>query len=147
MSGYIALSWLDLVAASVFIVLNAAFSIMLSLRLERQLLIASLRMVVQLLLIGLVLKTVFAVASPWLTLAVCLTLSVAMFVPLRFVHPVRTRRWRPLTLAVTVLWMLLALAAAWGEFGLRPLWSTLFALASLYLLCAGAVQQALNPRG
>ena len=85
--------------------------------------------------------------NPWLTLAVCLTLSVAMFVPLRFVHPVRTRRWRPLTLAVTVLWMLLALAAAWGEFGLRPLWSTLFALASLYLLCAGAVQQALNPRG
>lgn len=75
MTGYIALSWLDLVAASVFLVLNALFSVMLSLRLERQLLIASLRMVVQLLLIGLVLKTVFAIASPWLTLAVALVMT------------------------------------------------------------------------
>lgn len=75
MTGYIALSWFDLAAASVFLLLNALFSVMLGLRLERQLLIASLRMVVQLLLIGLVLKTVFAIASPWLTLAVALVMT------------------------------------------------------------------------
>ena len=73
--GYIQLSWLDLAAASVFIVLNAAFSVLLSLRLERQLLIASLRMVVQLLLIGLVLKVVFSAASPWLTLLIALCMT------------------------------------------------------------------------
>ena len=75
MNGYIPLSWLDLALASVFVLLNASVSLALSLRLERQLLIASLRMVVQLLLIGLVLRAVFAAASPWLTLAVAVAMA------------------------------------------------------------------------
>lgn len=68
MSGYIALSWLDLVAASGFLILNAVLSIWLRLGLERQLVVSGLRMVVQLLLIGFVLKLVFGAVSPWLTL-------------------------------------------------------------------------------
>lgn len=70
MTAYIQLSYIDLAFASVFLILNAVFSLLLKLRLERQLLIASLRMVVQLLMVGLVLKTVFALASPWITLLV-----------------------------------------------------------------------------
>ncbi|UWQ22579.1 phosphatidylcholine/phosphatidylserine synthase [Jannaschia sp. W003] len=82
--------------------------------------------------------------NPWLTLVVALVLSAAMFLPVRFVHPVRTRRWRPLTLAITTVWMVLAVVASWGEFGLPPLAAGLFGLASLYLLLAGAAQQVVR---
>ena len=84
--------------------------------------------------------------DPWLTLGVSLLLSAAMFLPLRFVHPVRTVRWRPLTLGVTAVWMLLAFAALWGEFGLGPALERVFAGCTLYLLLAGLVQQALSGR-
>ncbi|MBO6510021.1 MAG: ABC transporter permease, partial [Roseibium sp.] len=59
MSGYQALSYWDLVAASVFLVLNAGFSIVLRLGLTRNLIISALRMTVQLLLVGLILKVIF----------------------------------------------------------------------------------------
>ncbi len=65
--GYISLSAWDIVLASVFLCVNAGLSLMLRLRLERQLVIAAARMVVQLLMIGLVLKTIFALASPGVT--------------------------------------------------------------------------------
>lgn len=73
-TGYITLSYWDLVAGSVFLILNAAISLMLGLGLERRLLFSAARMVVQLLLVGLVLKTVFAVASPWITGALALAM-------------------------------------------------------------------------
>ena len=85
--------------------------------------------------------------DPWVTFALALCLSAAMFLPIRFVHPVRTARWRPMTLAATVVWMVLAFAAAWGEFGLRPLFTAAFAAASAYLLCVGPAQQLLQGRG
>ena len=47
--------------------LNAGLSIVLHLGIGARLLIAGLRMVVQLTLVGLVLKALFAVASPWFT--------------------------------------------------------------------------------
>lgn len=74
MSGYIPLSTWDLVLASVFLLLNAGCSVALQLGLARQLLIAAVRMVVQLMLVGLVLKAVFAAASGWITLAVALVM-------------------------------------------------------------------------
>ncbi len=67
MSGYIVLSWLDLAFAAIFLLLNAALSLALRLGLERQLLFNAVRMVVQLLMLGLVLKTVFALSSPLVT--------------------------------------------------------------------------------
>src|ERR1700704_583245 len=70
MNSYIPLTHGDLLLASVFLVMNAVFSILLSLRLERQLIISALRMITQLFLVGLVLKTIFALSSPWLTILV-----------------------------------------------------------------------------
>jgi phosphatidylcholine synthase len=84
--------------------------------------------------------------NPWLTLIAATLLAVAMFLPLRFVHPVRTVRWRPLTLSVTSAWMTLALIAAWGEFGLGEALGWLFAACTAYLLLAGLAQQALPAR-
>ena len=80
--------------------------------------------------------------DPWLTLAVSILLAAAMFLPLRFVHPVRTARWRPLTLVAMATWLLLAFVAAWGEFESGQALDRVFAGCSLYLLLAGLVQQA-----
>ena len=85
--------------------------------------------------------------NQWITLVVCVALAAAMFLPLRFVHPVRTVKWRPLTLGVTALWMALAITAAWGEFGLGQALGTVFGLCSAYLLVAGLVQQAMGGLG
>ena len=70
MTGYISLSAWDIGLASAFLLLNAALSLWLRLKLERQLLVSAVRMVVQLLMVGLVLKAVFAVQSAWVTLLV-----------------------------------------------------------------------------
>ena len=68
MNSYISLTHGDLLLASIFLAMNAVFSILLSLRLERQLIVSALRMITQLFLVGLVLKTIFTLSSLWLTL-------------------------------------------------------------------------------
>lgn len=70
----ILLTPVDLAIASVLIVLDAVLSLVLRLRLHRQLVWATLRMVVQLVLIGFILRWVFAIASPLITLAVVLVM-------------------------------------------------------------------------
>lgn len=67
MTDYVSLSYLDLVFASSFLVLNGVLSLWLKLGLERKLAVASVRMIIQLLLVGLLLKSLFAVVSPLLT--------------------------------------------------------------------------------
>lgn len=52
------------------------------------------------------------------SLAVVGIATVLMFVPVVFVHPVRVRRWRRLTLVVLALWGIAASAAIWQ--GMRP---------------------------
>ena len=68
MNSYISSTHGDLLLASIFLAMNAVFSILLSLRLERQLIVSALRMITQLFLVGLVLKTIFTFSSLWLTL-------------------------------------------------------------------------------
>jgi Uncharacterised protein family (UPF0014) len=70
MNSYISLTYGDLLLASIFLAMNAVFSILLSLQLERQLIVSALRMITQLFLVGLVLKTIFTLSSLWLTLLV-----------------------------------------------------------------------------
>jgi putative ABC transport system permease protein len=65
----------ELALAGTLILLNAGLSLLLQMGLARQLMIAATRAVVQLLLVGLVLRTVFDLQSPWLVAAVL----VAMF--------------------------------------------------------------------
>ena len=72
--GYIPLDYGHVALAATLLVLNAILSYALELRLERQLIIAALRMTVQLLLVGLVLTYLFALASPWLTAGVALVM-------------------------------------------------------------------------
>ena len=76
MSGYIELSYLDLALASLLLFLNAGISLLLGLRLEGRMLLAALRMTIQLLLVGLVLQALFNTVSPWLTALVALVMAL-----------------------------------------------------------------------
>jgi putative ABC transport system permease protein len=76
MSGYNELSYLDLALASLLLFFNAGLSLLLGLRLERQMLLAALRMTVQLLLVGLVLQALFNSGSLWLTALVALVMAL-----------------------------------------------------------------------
>jgi UDP-glucose/iron transport system permease protein len=64
----------DIAIAAVLIVLDGVLSLALRLRLHRQLAWAAARMVVQLVLVGFILRLVFAIASPLATLAVVLVM-------------------------------------------------------------------------
>ncbi len=68
MDDYLRLPISSLVIAASLIAVNGAISVALRLQLERRLFWAALRTVVQLLLVGLVLQSVFRWQSPWLVL-------------------------------------------------------------------------------
>jgi len=68
----------ELALASLLLWLNGALSLWLGLGLERRMLVAGVRMVVQLLLVGLILKALFEVSSPLITgLAILVMIAVA----------------------------------------------------------------------
>ena len=91
----------------------------------------------------------FALSPPWwLCLILVALLSAAMFVPVKFIHPVRTQRWRMLSLPLALAWTVFAGFAAWENFSPDPVVFWGLMLTSVYLLFAGAVQQILHgPEG
>jgi phosphatidylcholine synthase len=79
-------------------------------------------------------------------LVIVVALSVAMFTNLKFIHPVRTERWRGLSLSVAVAWVMFAAWAAWVDFDPRSWAHWGLILTSLYLSLAGVAQQILPDR-
>ncbi|MEQ9491072.1 MAG: iron export ABC transporter permease subunit FetB [Alphaproteobacteria bacterium] len=75
MSDFISLSYVDLAVGSVLLLLNAGLSLRLQLGLEKDIIVSALRMTVQLMLVGLVLKALFATTDPWLTLLAMLIMG------------------------------------------------------------------------
>lgn len=80
----------DLVAAGLLVLLNALLSLALHLGLARALLVAGARLVVQLLLVGVVLKTVFRLDSPAL---VGLTILIMLMAASHEIHARQERRF------------------------------------------------------
>ena len=82
----------------------------------------------------------------WVITGIVTVLAIAMFLPLKFVHPVRTQRWRVVTLPVALAWTGFAGWAAlvdfhpesWAHWGL--------VITSLYLVSAGIAQQIIPER-
>lgn len=68
------LGWGTLAATSLLVVANALLSLRYRLGVGREMLVAGARMVVQLLLVGLLLRTIFTLGSPWLVGAVLLAM-------------------------------------------------------------------------
>lgn len=77
----------------------------------------------------------------WVILGLVVVLSVAMFRQVKFVHPVRTARWRGVTLPVAVVWTLFAGWSAWADFQQPQLVTWGLIATSVYLLVIGAIQQ------
>ncbi len=77
MTDYLTLSYGDIALGSIFIFINAALSVALELGVHNRILVAGVRMVVQLAIMGLILTALFAVVSPfWTSLA---ALGMALF--------------------------------------------------------------------
>ncbi|MGF6493980.1 putative ABC transport system permease protein [Luteibacter sp. 621] len=73
----VSFSAVDVAIASIILVLDAALSIALRLGFHRSLAIAAVRMVLQLIALGFILRTVFAIDAIWLTLALVLLMTLA----------------------------------------------------------------------
>ena len=82
----------------------------------------------------------------WVSLALVTILAVAMFLPLKFVHPVRTERWRVVTLPVAIAWTFFAGWAAWVDFHPESWAHWGLVITSVYLLGAGVAQQVIPER-
>jgi len=83
---------------------------------------------------------------PMVILPVVVVLAVLMFLPVKFVHPVRTKRWRVVTLPASGLWVVSATVAAVTGFSLSGWAEWALIATSVWLLCAGALQQVLPER-
>ncbi|WP_043692673.1 iron export ABC transporter permease subunit FetB [Luteibacter sp. 9133] len=81
----------DIALASLLLVADAALSIALRLRFHRALIVASVRMAVQLVAVGYLLRYVFAEHSPWLTAVLVLAMSLVAVREVA-VRPVRRLR-------------------------------------------------------
>ncbi len=82
----------------------------------------------------------------WVSLTLVAILALAMFLPLKFIHPVRTERWRTLSLPIALAWTFFAGWAAWVDFHPES-WAHWGLIAtSLYLVLVGIVQQILPPK-
>ncbi|MCR8549409.1 CDP-alcohol phosphatidyltransferase family protein [Salipiger sp. P9] len=82
----------------------------------------------------------------WVILSLVTLLAVAMFLPLKFIHPVRTERWRRLSLPVALAWTFFAGWAAWVDFHPESWAHWGLVATSLYLIFAGIAQQILPRR-
>ncbi len=91
---------------------------------------------------------VFFVIEPnfWIVFALVVVIAAAMFTPLEFVHPVRTERWRAITLPIALAWTGFAGWAAWTNFVPNVVVGTGVTVTSLYLLFAGIAMQIFPPR-
>jgi phosphatidylcholine synthase len=77
----------------------------------------------------------------WISLIVVTILAAAMFLPIKFVHPVRTERWRPVTLPMALAWTFFAGWSAWVNFHPESWAHWGLVVTSIYLVFAGAAQQ------
>lgn len=77
--------------------------------------------------------------QPFVAALVILLFAALTFVPVPFVHPLRVKRWRPVTIVLLALWALLALFATLENL-FPPAWVTIALCAiAVYFLLAGLV--------
>ena len=85
----------------------------------------------------------FAMEPHWIIMTVIVVvLALLQFFPVKFVHPVRTDRWRWVSLPAIGIWTVCAIMCAWYDFaGIPVLWTSGLLLSTIYLIGAGALQQ------
>lgn len=91
---------------------------------------------------NMVVLVLFALWPPvWVSLPIISILALTQFFGLKFVHPVRTLRWRSVSLPVMFIWTGIAFWVGWTDFEPTPIAHIGLLLTSLYLLTAGILQQ------
>ncbi len=91
---------------------------------------------------NMVVLVLFALEPPTgLSLLIIAALGIAMFLPLKFIHPVRTERWRTVSLPMALAWTFFAGWAAWVEFDPQSWAHWGLVVTSIYLVFAGVGQQ------
>lgn len=77
----------------------------------------------------------------WLGLTIVIAFTLMMFLPVVFVHPVRVRRWRMVTMLVLAIWGVAAISAIFVE-KLAPHMATqsVLVIGALYFLGLGALR-------
>ncbi len=96
---------------------------------------------------NMVVLVLFAVEpSKGVILAFVIALTITMFTNLKFIHPVRTERWRWISLPVSLAWVVFAGWAAWMDFGEGSWAHWGLVITSLYLTFAGIAQQIIPER-
>ena len=96
---------------------------------------------------NMVILVLFAVEPHWTIILVIVTaLSAAMFTNIKFIHPVRTKRWQAISLPVALAWVLFAGWAAVVDFHPESWANWGLVLTSGWLLVAGAAQQMIPVR-
>ncbi|PXW84228.1 phosphatidylcholine synthase [Ruegeria sp. P4] len=82
----------------------------------------------------------------WVSLGLVTLLSATQFLPLKFIHPVRTERWRVISLPIALVWTALAGWTAWVQFAPGQLVHWALLVTSVYLLFVGIAQQIIPSR-
>ncbi len=96
---------------------------------------------------NMVVLVLFAIEpSQWTILFIVVGLTATMFTNLKFIHPVRTQRWRTVSLPVSLAWVLFAAWAALVDFDPQSWAHWGLVLTSLYLCFAGIAQQIVPER-
>jgi len=91
---------------------------------------------------NMVVIVIFAVEPNfWVSLALVTVLAITMFLPIKFVHPTRTERWRLVTFPMALAWTFFAGWAAWVDFHPESWAHWGLVATSVYLTVAGAAQQ------
>lgn len=84
--------------------------------------------------------------APWISMLIIAILALAQFFSLKFIHPVRTIRWRPLSFAMMFIWVVMAFWIGWTDFEPEPYARLGLIISSGYLLFAGIAQQLIPPK-
>ena len=91
---------------------------------------------------NMVVLALLVIRPSWeIILGLVLLLSAAQFLTLRFIHPVRTARWRRVSLPVAVIWTACIAYSAWSDFASMTVLTAIVTVTSAYLLLAGIAQQ------
>jgi phosphatidylcholine synthase len=74
---------------------------------------------------------------PWLAALAVIVFIIATFLPFKFVHPMRVRRWRSVTLAALALWLVLAAAVVARRFEPEPWLAAGLVMIAIYIFAVG----------
>lgn len=80
--------------------------------------------------------------EPWVAAVVVIALAILTFVPVRFVHPLRVKRWRILNIALMLVWAALAVIAVIANLVPGPAVRIALCVIALYFLVVGLLRRA-----